>query len=158
MALAGAVAEGASAQAPPPALIAAAQSATLGEVDDARAQCGDKRRIADWLRSIVGPSATSIVWTAQQCQLVIEQNPMDRGTGAVCAQATITPRQGAEQATVEIFFEAGDGGRLKPFAFRATVHTKDGWDYMRDTHAFEVNWGEAYVPGFTAPQGHETCN
>ena len=143
----------------PAALIAAAQAATISEVDYTRADCGDKRRVADWLESVVGANAKSVKWSARRCQLVNKLNPNDAGTGSACAQAVITPKQGKEQATIEVYFDSPRNGRPgKPFAFRAVVRTKDGWDYMRDTEAFEVNWGETYVPGYKAPERNGTCD
>jgi len=152
-------AEAASRRASPAALIAAAQSASISEVDYTRSNCGDNRRIGDWLKHVLDATAKSIIWSAGTCQLVTENNPNDSGASASCAQAMITPKQGGEPATIEIFFEAPRNGRPgKPFAFRAAVHTKDGWDYMRDTRAFQVNWRETYASDYVEPDGDGSCN
>ena len=64
---------------------------------------------------------------------------------------------GGPAATIEVTFDRPKGGRPgKAFAFRATVTTKDGWDYMRETAAFEANWGETYIPGYKPPG--DACN
>jgi hypothetical protein len=151
-------AEAASRRVAPATLIKAAQAATISEVDYSRKECDDYRRIADWLKETVAATAKSIKWQAKDCQLVNELNPNDRGTGALCAQAIITPKQGKNDAVIEVYFEAAKNGRPgKPFAFRAVVFTKDGWDYMRETGAFESNWGETYLPDYKAPESNDPC-
>jgi hypothetical protein len=89
--------------------------------------------------------------------LVNKLNPLDAGTNW-CAHAAIEPRAGGPASTVEIFFEKPVAGRPgKAFAFRATVKTKDGWDYMRETAAFESNWGETYIPAYKPPKSNDLC-
>jgi hypothetical protein len=58
------------------------------------------------------------------------------------------PRSRPDKATIEIYFEAPKQGKPgAAFAFRGIVNTKDGWDYVRDTAAFAVNWRETYAHG-----------
>ena len=142
----------------PSTLIAAGKAATIGQIDYRRADCGDDRRFEPWLKSIVGESAKAITWSAGRCKLVNKLNPIDRG-GGLCARAAIAPRRGRDNATVEIYFERGQRGVPgKPFAFRASVHTKDGWDYMRDTSAFATNWRETYAPDSPVPEPYKDCD
>jgi len=91
------------------------------------------------------------------CELVNKDNPIDAGTDW-CARAEIAPKRGGESAKIEVFFEAPKQGRPgAPFAFRAIVKIKDGWDYMRDTSAFAANWRETYAPGDPAPAPYKDC-
>lgn len=69
----------------------------------------------------------------------------------------ITPKQGRHTATIEIYFEAPRGRPCRPFAFRASVHTKAGPDYGRETSAFEAHWGETYIPDYQPPEQGD-CN
>lgn len=137
-------------------LIAAGTAAKLSQIDQMRRDCGDDRSVAAWLKDVLGDSAKRITWSGGVCRLTNKQNPIDAG-GGVCAQAEITPKSGRDNATIEIYFDAPVRGRPgAPFAFRAVVHTKDGWDYMRETSAFAVNWRETYAAGApaVAPSGH----
>jgi hypothetical protein len=133
-------------------LIKAAKAATVSAVDDRRKECNDKRTIAQWLKQAVGDAARSVAWSGGACKLVDERNPRDAGT-KWCALATIAPKKGGPSARIEIFFEAPKGGRPgKAFAFRAEVHTNAGPDYMRETSAFEANWGETYNADYKPPE------
>jgi hypothetical protein len=122
------------------ALAQAAREARLDQIDGFRKQCGDSRRVADWLNDVVGESAKSIRWSGGRCRLTNKLNPLDGGTNW-CGQAVITPKRGRHAATIEVFFEKPAHGRPGvPFAFRAIADSKDGPDYMRETFGFEVNW------------------
>lgn len=139
------------------ALAQAARDARLDQIDDFRKQCGDSRRVEDWLNDVVGDSATSIRWSGGRCQLTNQQNPLDAGTNW-CGHAVITPRHDRHKATIEVFFERPAGGRPgAPFAFRAIAVTKDGPDTMRETFAFEVNWKQLHLPGYVPP-GNQDCD
>ncbi len=138
----------ASRGATPSDLINAAKAATVSVVDYQRKDCKDDRTIEDWLKEAVGDAARSIKWTGGACKLANRDNPRDAGT-KWCAQATIAPNKGGPPATIEIYFEAPKGGQPgKLFVFRASVRTKAGWDTMRETLAFENNWGETYVKNY----------
>jgi hypothetical protein len=140
------------------ALIAAGQAAPLSRIDDRRRACGDDRRFEVWLKSVVGGSARLISWSGGRCRLVNRDNPIDSG-GGWCAQAEITPKHGRDNATVEVYFETPKGGIPgEPFAFQAVVHTRDGWDYMRETSAFAANWRETYAPDQPAPKLENECD
>jgi hypothetical protein len=141
----------------PATLIRAGKAATVSQVDHQRADCKDGRTIEEWLKEAVGDMARSIRWSGGACLLANKQSPRDAGT-KWCAQAVITPKKGGPPTTVETYFEAPKGGRPgKPFAFRASVRTKAGWDYMRETSAFETNWGETYIPGYAPPPQRDDC-
>jgi hypothetical protein len=133
-------------------LIKAAKAARLSDIDYTREQCKDHRSVEEWLHSALGNAARSIKWTGGACKLANRQNPRDAGT-KWCAQAAIMPKKGGPPAMIEIYFEAPKGGRPgKAFAFRALVHTKAGPDSMRETAAFEANWGETHIPRYKAPE------
>lgn len=135
----------------PAALIAAAKSVLINQIDYARRDCRDTLNVEAWLRSVVGPSAKSIAWSGGACKLANKQNPIDAGTDW-CAQAEIAPKQGGDMATVEIYFEKPKQGRPgEAFAFRGIVNTKDGWDYVRDTAAFAADWRATYAPDESNP-------
>jgi len=136
------------------ALAQAAREARLDQIDDFRKQCGDTRRVEDWLKDVVADTAKSIAWWGGRCLLVTPQNPLDAGSGW-CGQATITPRQG-KPATIEVFFEKPVKGKPgAPFAFRAVADTKDGLDYMRETLPFAMNWKQMHVPGYQPPDNQD---
>jgi hypothetical protein len=138
-----------------PALAQAARDARLDQIDDFRKQCGDKRRVEDWLKDVLGDSAKSIRWSGGRCQLTNESNPLDAGANW-CGQALIAPKHGKSQATIEVYFEEPEAGKpAVPFAFRALAETKDGPDYMRETYAFEMNWKQMQVPGFEPPANQD---
>jgi len=141
----------------PEVLIAAAKRATLSQIDYTRSDCHDDRSVEAWLTSVAGKSARSIKWAGGACELVNKDNPIDAGTGW-CARAEIAPKRGGDSAKIEVFFEAPKQGRPgAPFAFRAIVKAKDGWDYMRDTSAFAANWREAYAPEEPPPAPYKDC-
>ena len=131
------------------ALIAAAKTAKLTEIDSARADCSDAPNVGEWLERATAPTARRIRWPAGRCLLVIPQNPIDSG-GNWCAQADIDPKNGHKRATIEIYFEEPvDGKPGAPYAFRAETDLRDGdSDYSRDTIAFEYNWRQAHEPSF----------
>ena len=136
------------------ALARAAREARLDQIDDFRNRCHDGRRVEDWLKEVVGGTAKSVRWSGGRCQLVNKLNPLDGGTDW-CGQAVIAPKHGKD-ATIEVFFEKPVHGRPGvPFAFRAIADTKDGPDYMRETYAFEVNWKQMHVPGYTPPSNQD---
>jgi hypothetical protein len=141
----------------PAELIAAGKRATISEIDYQRADCNDNRTLEAWLKQVVGETAKSVRWGGGKCVLAVKENPRDGGT-KYCAHAVIVPKQGKHTATIETYFDPKDGKLGKAFAFRAHVYTKDGPDYARETSAFEFNWGETYVPGFTAPQRDNACD
>jgi len=143
----------AASRSPSPAdLIRAAKAARLSDIDFARKSCGDHRTVEQWLKQTTGRSVRSIRWTGGACTIVNKDNPRDAGT-KWCARADVTPRAGDIPATVEVFFDRPRHGRPgRAFAFRAVVQTKDGWDTMRETSAFEANWGETHVPGYQPSQ------
>jgi hypothetical protein len=135
----------------PAALIAAAKAATLARVDYSREACRETPQVGLWLETVVRSAAKTITWSGGRCRLINEHNPLDAGT-RWCAQAEIKPKRGGEPATIEVYFEAPRRGRPgAAFAFRAVVHTKDGWDYMRETRAFEDNWRETYAADDALP-------
>jgi hypothetical protein len=140
----------------PSELIKAAKAASVGDIDDAKKSCDDDRSVQEWLSDTVGKSARSIRWSGGACKLVFKDNPRDAGT-QWCARADVVPKKGGPPATIEVTFDRPKGGRPgKPLAFRATVKTKDGWDYMRETSAFEANWGETYIADYKPPD--DACN
>lgn len=141
----------------PAELIAAGKRATISEIDYQRADCNDKRTLEAWLKQTVGNSAKSIRWGAGKCVLARKETPRDAGT-QYCAHAVIVPKSGQHTATIEVYFDPKNGRLGKAFAFRSSVHTKDGPDYTRETSAFEFNWGETYVPGHTAPRHDNACD
>jgi hypothetical protein len=138
------------------ALAQAARDARLDQIDDARRQCQDRRRVEDWLKAVVGASARSIRWQGGACTLVIPQNPMDQGS-AWCGGAEIAPKFGDEPVVIEVFFEKPSAGKPGiPFAFRAGMVTKDGPDYVRDTFSFENGWRELH--GSSPPPARRDCD
>jgi hypothetical protein len=137
------------------ALAQAARDARLDQIDAFRKQCGDDRRVADWLKDVVGDTAKSIQWSGGRCRLTNKLNPLDGGTNW-CGQAVITLKRGQHKATIEVFFEKPAHGKAGvPFAFRAIADTKDGPDYMRETFGFEVNWKQMHVPGYVPPSNQD---
>ncbi len=137
-------------------LVKAAKAASVSRIDDRKQACDDGRNVERWLKDTVGTTASSIAWSGGTCKLANKQNPRDVGT-RWCAQAAISPKKGGPPATVEIYFDEPKAGRPgNAFAFRASVRTKDGWDTMRETNAFETNWGETYVRGYQPPD--DECN
>jgi hypothetical protein len=141
----------------PAELSAAGKRATISEIDYQRADCNDTRTLEAWLKQVTGTSAKSVRWGAGKCVLARKETPRDAGT-QYCAHAVITPKQGQHTATIEVYFDPKDGKLGKAFAFRSSVHTKDGPDYSRETSAFEFNWGETYVTGFKAPERDNACD
>jgi hypothetical protein len=136
------------------ALAQAARDARLDQIDDRRNACKDKRRVEDWLKTVVGEAAESIRWKGGACTLVIPENPMDAGS-PWCGRAEIAPKKGGDNAVIEVFFEKPAHGKPgEPFAFRASMVTKDGPDYMRNTLSFENSWREMYSPQSQPPD----CN
>ena len=137
------------------ALARAAQAAHLEQIDDFRKQCGDERTVAAWLKEVLGDTAAAVKWSGGKCRLVNKQNPLDAGSG-FCGHADITPKSDTHEAAIEVFFERSQHGKAgAPFAFRATMFTKDGWDYMRETYAFEVNWKQKYWPNYEPPANQD---
>jgi hypothetical protein len=128
------------------ALAQAARDAKLDQIDDRRNECKDKRRVEDWLKTVVGAAAKSIRWKGGACTLVIPENPIDAGS-PWCGRAEIAPKNSGDNAVIEVFFEKPVRDKPgEPFAFRASMMTKDGPDYMRSTLSFENNWREMYSP------------
>jgi hypothetical protein len=137
-------------------LVAAAKTATISQVDYTQKDCNDDRSVEVWLKEVVGTTAKSIRWNGGKCVLAIKERTRDAGTDW-CAHAVITPKRG-KPATIEIYFEEPKNGKLgEPFAFRSSVDTKQGWDYSRETWAFEINWKETHVPGYKAPENPSEC-
>jgi hypothetical protein len=140
------------------ALIRAAKSATISEIDYQRQDCNDRRSVEDWLTEVAGDSAKSVRWHGGKCVLAIPDRPRDAGT-KWCAHAVIQPRSGKKASVIEIYFEAPKGGKPgAAFAFRAHGDTKDGFDYMRETRSFEIGWRETNVPNYQPPESGNVCD
>ncbi len=138
-----------------PALAQAAQAARLDQIDDFRKSCDDNRTVAEWLKDVLGGGTVAVKWSGGKCRLVNPQNPLDAG-GGYCGHADITAKGDTHKAAIEVFFEKSRHGKPgAPFAFRATMFTKDGWDYMRETYAFEVNWKQKFLPGYELPANQD---
>jgi hypothetical protein len=135
------------------ALIAAAKSAMLSEINYGRELCDADRSVEVWLTDVVGDTAASITWRGGSCKLVSDLNPLDAGS-RWCAGATIVPKgHPKEPAEIEIFFEKPVGGKPgKPYAFRSVDYDDDGPEYGRFLIEFDRAYRQRYVEGFEPPE------
>ena len=65
------------------ALIAAAKSAMLSEINYGRELCDADRPVEAWLSDVVGDTAASVTWRGGSCKLVSDLNPLDAGSALV---------------------------------------------------------------------------
>ena len=132
---------------PNAALIAAAKAAQLKLVDPEDDYCDGDTPIAEWLRDLTGSGVRRVVWTAGECELVNDLNPLDSG-GRFCVQATLTlkrPKDKADAPEIEIYLEDAKGGRPGAvYAFRAVFDSVDGPDYIRFRRDFEAEWRDRF--------------
>jgi len=135
------------------ALIAAAKSAMLSEINYGRELCDADRPVEVWLTEVVGDTAASITWRGGTCKLVSDLNPLDVGSDW-CAGATIVPKgHPKEPAEIEIFFEKPVGGEPgKPYAFRSVDYDGDGPEYGRFFIEFDRAYRQRYVEGYETPE------
>jgi hypothetical protein len=138
---------------PASALIAAAKSAMLSQIDYGRELCGPDRPVEAWLADVIGDTAERVTWRGGSCKLVDELNPLDAG-GEFCAGATIVPKgHPDEPAEIEVYFEKPAGGKPgKPYAFRGVNYDVDGLDYKRFFPDFEYGYRQRYQRGFKPPE------
>ena len=100
------------------ALAQAARDARLDQIDVFKKDCGDKRRVEDWLKQLVGDTAKSIQWSGGRCQIVNKLSPIDAGTDW-CGHANYHIEDGEGVSMIEVFFEKPANGKPGvPFAFR----------------------------------------
>jgi hypothetical protein len=135
------------------ALIVAAKSAMLSEVNYGRELCDGDRDIETWLKDVTGETAARIEWRGGKCALANDLNPLDAGSDW-CGGATIVPKGHAkEPAAIEIYFEKPAGGKPgKAYAFRAVNYDVDGLDYKRDFLDFEYGYRQKYEKDFVRPE------
>lgn len=135
------------------ALIAAAKSAMLSEINYGRELCDADRPVEVWLTDVVGDTAASVTWRGGTCKLVSDLNPLDAGSDW-CAGATIVPKgHPKEPAEIEVFFEKPVGGKPgKPYAFRSVDYDDDGPEYGRFFIEFDHAYRQRYVEGFESPE------
>src|SRR5581483_1039892 len=138
-------------------LARAAREATLDQIDSFRKDCKDNRTVEEWLTDTLGDTAGKVTWRGGKCVLVIPISPLDSGT-PWCGRAEFDAKKDRAPGMIEVFFENPVKGKPgKPFAFRATMKTKDGDDYMRATYDFQVSWKEKYRDGYKVP-ANQDCN
>src|SRR5690349_11780082 len=111
--------------------------------------CDGDVTVEEWLKALVGKQARAIAWTGGKCVLVNDMRPgIDASSWPYCAQATVTlvrPLNRRDTPVVEIYFEKPEHGRLgKAYAFRGTMETRDGSDYIRFRRDFEALWAERF--------------
>jgi hypothetical protein len=135
------------------ALIAAAKSAMLSEIDYGRELCDGDRDIETWIKNVAGETAARIEWRGGACALTNALNPLDAGSDW-CGGATIIPKgHPKEPAAIEIYFEKPRNGKPgKAYAFRAVNYDVDGLDYKRDFPDFEYGYRQKYEKGFVRPE------
>lgn len=131
------------------ALVAAGKQATLRLIDYGEGRCDADMTVEAWLAGLVGTEARGIAWTGGKCLLVNDMRPgIDASAWPYCAQATITlvrPMNRKDLPIVEIYFEKPEQGRPgKAYAFRGTMETRDGPDYIRFRRDFEALWAERF--------------
>jgi hypothetical protein len=132
---------------PNAALIAAAKAAHLKLIDALEDYCDGDTPIAAWLQDLTGPETRRVVWTAGECELVNDLNPLDSG-GRFCVQATLTlkhPKDKTDAPEIEISLEDAKAGRPGAvYAFRAMFDSNDGPDYIRFRRDFETEWRDRF--------------
>jgi hypothetical protein len=135
------------------ALIAAAKSAMLSEVNYGRELCDGDRDMETWLKDVVGETAASVEWRGGACELTNELNPLDAGSDW-CGGALVIPKgHPKEPAVIEIYFEKPAAGKPgKAYAFRGVNYDVDGLDYKRDWPSFEYGYRQKYEKGFEMPE------
>jgi hypothetical protein len=138
------------------ALIAAAKSAMLSEINYGRELCDTDRPVEVWLNDVVGDTAESIAWRGGSCKLVSDLNPLDAGSDW-CVGATIVPKgHPNEPAEIEISFEKPVGGKPgKPYAFRSVDYDDDGPEYGRFFIEFDRAYRQRYVKGSDSPEARD---
>jgi hypothetical protein len=143
---------------PASALVAAAKSAMLSEIDYGRELCGPDRTVEAWLADVVGDTAERVTWRGGRCKLVNDLNPLDAG-GEFCAGATIVPKNHPkEPAEIEVYFEQPANGKPgKPYAFRGVNYDVDGIDYKRAFADFEYGYRQKYRAD-TLPDPAPACD
>jgi hypothetical protein len=140
------------------ALIAAAKSAMLSEIDYGRELCDGDRDVETWLRDVVGETAAKVEWRGGACELTNDLNPLDAGSDW-CGGATVIPKgHPKEPAAIEVYFEKPVNGKPgKAYAFRGVNYDVDGLDYKRDWPSFEYGYRQKYEKGFVMPET-EDCD
>jgi hypothetical protein len=133
------------------ALAQAARDARLDQIDAFRKQCGDRRRVADWLKDVVGDSAKSIRWSGGRCRLTNKLTPARWRDQLVRPGRDHAATRPARRHHRGLFRTAHARQAGRPFAFRAIADTKDGPDTVRETFGFAVNWKQMHVPGYVPP-------
>lgn len=135
------------------ALIAAAKSAMLSEIDYGRELCDGDRDVETWIKDVVGETAATVEWRGGACELTNDLNPLDAGS-EWCGGATIIPKgHPKEPAAIEVYFEKPVNGKPgKAYAFRGVNYDVDGLDYKRDWPSFEYGYREKYEKGFQMPE------
>jgi hypothetical protein len=130
-------------------LIKAARATPVSAIDYDQRRC-DTRTVEQWLKSLSGPEARSISWTAGPCQ--ITGPGIDAGS-RWCAQGRIAlarPKSTTDRPMVEVFFEAPKDGRPgRAYAFRGLMQALDGVSMSRYRKDFEYDW----TTRFRAPKG-----
>jgi hypothetical protein len=131
------------------ALVAAGKQAAVKLIDYGEDRCDGDVTVEAWLTALVGKEARIITWTGGKCVLVNDMRPgIDASSWPYCAQATITlvrPINRKDSPVVEIYFEKPEQGRPgKAYAFRGTMETRDGPDYIRFRRDFEALWAERF--------------
>jgi hypothetical protein len=139
---------GAAHRFPAAVLIAAAKASPVKLVDNLAQWCDGDLTVEAWLFALTRRQASSIAWTARDCQLVNSLNPTDSGGGSTCVQAVIIlqhPKNDADKPEIEIYLDDPRQGRPGPaFALRSMFDTVDGPDYERERRAFDDQWRERF--------------
>jgi hypothetical protein len=139
---------------PDAALIAAAKAAPLKQIDALEVHCDGDTPIAKWLHDLTASETREIAWTAGDCDLVNDLNPLDGG-GRFCVQASLTlkhPKDKADTPEIEIYLEDAKAGRPgEVYAFRAMFDSVDGTDYIRFRRDFEAEWRERFKDAPASP-------
>jgi hypothetical protein len=131
------------------ALVAAGKKAMLKSIDYGEDRCDGDLTVEGWLSALVGKQARSIAWTGGTCVLVNDKRPgIDASSWPYCAQATVRlvqPMNRNDTPVIEIYFEKPEGGLPgKAYAFRGSMETRDGPDYIRFRRDFEALWDERF--------------
>ncbi|HJT97264.1 MAG TPA: hypothetical protein VJ696_03035 [Rhodanobacteraceae bacterium] len=128
----------------PSALVAAAKSAKLSEVDADYARCHGDRAIEAWLADVVGDTGR-IEWQGGRCNLVDSVDALSEACGGAAVEPNGHPD---EPAYLEVYFEKPNGGKAgKPYTVRGVNYDVDGVDFKRSLAEFENGYRRKYRKG-----------